>query len=70
MVVLDIQDRGFLLHNVAVGILAYLSPLASSSDVTVPICLTMIAIVALNVPPSNIFLFQSRIYIAKTCCMP
>ena len=63
MVVLEMQDTVFLLHDVAIGILTSLSRLASSSDVTF---LTMIAVVALKVPPSNVFLFQSRLSIAKT----
>ena len=64
---LEMQDTAFLLLDVAIGILTYLSRLtSSSSDVTLPIFLTMIACVALKVPPSNVFLFQP---IAKTCCM-
>ena len=67
---LEIQDRVFLLHDVATGMLTSLNRLASSSHVTLPIFSTEIAVVALKVPPSNVLLFQSRLSIAKTCCMP
>ena len=66
---LEMQDTVFLLHDVANGILTSLSRLASSSDVTLSIFFTMIAFVALKVPPSKVFLVQSRLPIANTCCM-
>ena len=54
---LEMQDKVFLLYDVAIAILISLNRLASSSDFTLSIFSTMIAVVALKVPPSNVFLF-------------
>ena len=59
------NDSVFLLHDVTIGILTSLNRLASSQDVTLPILSTMIAVVALKVPPSNVFLYLSSLSIAK-----
>ena len=62
---IEMKDRVFLLHDVAIGILTSINRLAYSSDVTLPIFATMIAIVALKVPLSNGFIYQSRLSIVK-----